>query len=312
LTSDPTDPSRELAFLIDRRNDYWYVPGLHFPPPGPDITAFHTSTLIDGELVLDAQPPGSPVPYIAKYLVFDCLALDNQLLMQRTLDKRIAYFKERVYAPYKALYKAYPEEAAYLPFRVELKEMQFGYAAELMFRNVLPNLPHGSDGLIFTARSTEYKTGTDQNILKWKREEENSVDFEWVFDWETKETAEGERLVDFDALPVISLFVWMGDGKASKWYGTLHLEPQEWADLKALGEPLDERIVECYMDAQKRWRFMRFRDDKDHANHVSTVESVIESIRDAVSEKELIAVAPEVRRRWKAREQVEKERQGRK
>jgi len=82
----------------------------------------------------------------------------------------------------------------------------------------------------------------------------------------------------------------------------MYVEPEEWESLKSLKEPLDDRIVECFMDSQKRWRYMRFRDDKTQANHTSTVDSVIESITDRVTEKDLVAAAPGIRTEWKKRE----------
>ena len=73
---------------IDRRNDYYFVPALHFPvPKDPTFQRFHLDTLIDGELVLDEESNGKMV---LKYLVFDCLVLDGKPLMHRTLDKRLA------------------------------------------------------------------------------------------------------------------------------------------------------------------------------------------------------------------------------
>lgn len=82
------DEDKEIHYLIDRKNDYYYVPDLHFPLPG-DATfqKFHTETIIDGELVLDTVAPGKKV---LKYLVFDCLVIDKKLVMERTLDKRLA------------------------------------------------------------------------------------------------------------------------------------------------------------------------------------------------------------------------------
>lgn len=74
--------------MIDRKNDYYYVPDLHFPMPADEtFQSFHTETLIDGELVLDTIAPGKRV---LKYLVFDCLIIDNKSVMERTLDKRLA------------------------------------------------------------------------------------------------------------------------------------------------------------------------------------------------------------------------------
>ena len=269
------------------------------------MQGFHRNTLIDGELVLDRLPDGGRQP---KYLVFDCLVLDNKSLMNRTLDKRLAYFRERIFDPYKELLKTYQEEVQYMHFLLELKEMQFSYAVEMMFRQILPNLPHGNDGLIFTCRSSEYKFGTDQHILKWKPEDENSIDFRLCLDFpivqpDEDDIADGftKPYRDYDAMPVCNLHVNAGDRQDDPWYGIMHLEPEEWTKLKALSEPLDDRIVECYMDSQKRWRYMRFRDDKKTANHVTTVESVIESIKDRVTEQDLIGEAMEIRSKWKAR-----------
>ncbi|KAF3289592.1 Dcp1p-Dcp2p decapping enzyme complex alpha subunit [Orbilia oligospora] len=82
----------EAYYLIDRKNDYYYVSGLHYPRnPPPDSKeidwgSFHTQTVIDGELVIDVKKDGRKV---LKFLVFDCLVLDGQLLVQRSLDKRL-------------------------------------------------------------------------------------------------------------------------------------------------------------------------------------------------------------------------------
>jgi mRNA guanylyltransferase len=301
------DQQEEVQYLIDRKNDFWFVPpnALHFPIPR-NVQGFHTKTLIDGELVFDKMPDGQIQP---KYLVFDCMVLDGNSLMNRTLDKRLAYFKQQLYDPYKELLDQYPEEIQFFLFVLELKSMQFSYAMETMFRQILPSLPHGNDGLIFTCRTTEYQHGTDQNIVKWKPEDENSIDFRLVMKFrqrqpDKQDIAEGfnQPWIDYDERPDCDLFVYCGNQEPDKWFGELYLEPQEWEDLKARGEPLQDRIVECYMDANKRWRFMRFRDDKTEANHISTANSVIESITDRVTKEDLLAAAKGIRDEWKARE----------
>ncbi|RDL34435.1 mRNA-capping enzyme subunit alpha [Venustampulla echinocandica] len=296
----------EAHYLIDRRNDFWIVPknSLHFPVPR-DVQGFHVSTLIDGELVLDKLPDGKLQP---KYLVFDCMILDGNSLMSRTLDKRLAYFQERIYDPYKQLLQSYPQEIPFMHFIVEMKSMQFSYAIELMFAKILPDLPHGNDGLIFTCRTSEYKHGTDPHILKWKPEDENSIDFRLILDFplaqpDEQDIAEGvtEPYPDYDAMPICNLHAFAGDGREDPWFSTMHLEPKEWEGLKALKERLNDRIVECYMDSQKRWRYMRFRDDKENANHTSTVQSVIESITDRVTKQDLTNAQKVIRDEWKRR-----------
>ena len=296
----------EIVYLIDRKNDFYHVPGLHFPLPN-SMQEFHTNTLVDGELVLDTQVNGER---ILKYLVFDCLVLDEQRLMHRTLDKRLAYFREKVYAPYRELFKRYPEEIQYLPFQLECKKMEFGYGIEMMFRDILPNLPHGNDGLIFTCRTSAYQFGTDQNILKWKSEDENSVDFRMslIFPivYPDAEDADGGPYLDYDEVPQIRLSVYKG-GDEYIPYDFMGHDARQWESMKALNEPLNDRIVECYLDKSKVWRFLRFRDDKKEANHISTVESVMESITDHISRDDLIRASKKIRDEWKKRAAMEDE-----
>ena len=82
----------------------------------------------------------------------------------------------------------------------------------------------------------------------------------------------------------------------------MHVTPSEWEDMKALRQPLDDTIVECFQDEQGRWRYHRLRDDKLDANHISTVEKVLESIQDRVTEDDLIRASPAIKTAWKKRQ----------
>jgi mRNA guanylyltransferase len=312
------DGGTEIHYLIDRKNDYYYVPGLHFPVPGDaSFQNFHIGTIIDGELVNDTLPNGTVQ---LKYLVFDCLMLDGNSLMHRTLDKRLAYFRDKVYDPYKELYAKFPEEIQFLPFIVEFKSMEFSYAIEMMFKDILPNLPHGNDGLIFTARNSPYKFGTDEHILKWKPEDENSVDYRLNLEFPTREPDSedemdgdgdgGALLLDYDAMPRFHLSVMANRGEYVP-YAEMYMTPAEWEEMKGLGIPLEDTIVECFQDREGRWRFLRFREDKKDANHISTVESVIESIRDKIGVKDLVSAAKKIRDEWKKRQKEEEDRRRR-
>ncbi|KAI2630682.1 mRNA capping enzyme, alpha subunit [Hypoxylon sp. NC1633] len=308
LTAD--ENGQETHYLIDRKNDYWFVHSgsLHFPIPG-NHQAFHKGTVLDGELVLDNLGDGRHEP---RYLVFDCLALNGQSLMSRELSKRLGYFQEQVFKPYRKLLDDFPEEKQYQPFFIDLKSMQMAYGIRMIFEDVIRNLKHENDGLIFTALHSEYKSGTDPHILKWKDAEENTVDFRWKFTFHMTEPDEQQRAegitepyLDYEAVPTIDLLANYGSGNY-QFFDRLYMEDSEWEILKGLGDPLDERIVEVYMDSQKRWRFYKFRDDKSDGNHISVVNSVLESIRDGVSRDELLNHSKSVRDNWKAREKVRK------
>ena len=298
------DGPREVTYLIDRKNDYYYVENLHFPTNLERPEDFHTDTLVDGELVLDQMPNGSLELH---YLVFDCLVLDNYKLMHRHLDKRLAYFREKVYNPYQALYARYPQELGFLPFTIKFKDFELGYGIEKVFKEVLPSLPHGNDGLIFTCRTTPYHHGTDEHILKWKPAHENSIDFRLFFEWpligadnEDLKNGDMEPYHDFFSKPTFHLFIHHGTGQDEP-YATMTVDDAQWEEMKASNEALDERIVECYLDKEGKWRFMRFRDDKYEANHISVLNSVIETIQDAVTDKDLMRCAGKIREEWKKR-----------
>ena len=306
LTYDDRSEGRvQATYLIDRKNDYCYVPGPIFPKSVDKPYDFHVATILDGELVNDTQADGS---IRTKYLVFDCLVLDGNRLIHRTLDKRLGYFYEHLDNPLQAFYKKWNDDAAELPFLVERKKMELAYGIEKMFKEILPNLPHGNDGLIFTCKSTPYQFGTDQHILKWKSEEENSIDFRMVLGFPTihpdsdDDDADERPYPDYSALPEIELYV-NGDGETDIPYGKMYIEKPEWETMKSLQQPLNWRIVECCQDKSNRWRFLRFRDDKKEANHISTVNSVMESIQDCVSKEHLIGIAKSIRDHWKKREQ---------
>ena len=42
--------------------------------------------------------------------------------------------------------------------------MQLAYGIDMMFRDILPRLAHGNDGLIFTSLDGEYICGTDPHM----------------------------------------------------------------------------------------------------------------------------------------------------
>ncbi|KAI1074685.1 mRNA capping enzyme, alpha subunit [Whalleya microplaca] len=310
LTED--ESGKESHYLIDRKNDYWYINtgSLHFPTPH-NQQDFHKGTVLDGELVMDTLTDGRQEP---RYLVFDCLAMDGQSLIKRDLNKRLGYFQEQVLKPYKKLLDEYPSERQFQPFFICLKSMQMSYGIHVVFDDI-KNLKHENDGLIFTCLWSEYKPGTDPHILKWKEAEENTVDFIWKLRFPKVEPDEYDRaegvtapFVDYEAKPMVDLLANHGGGfpHGYQYFAELHLEDNEWEILKGLGDPLDDRVVEVYMDAQKRWRFYRFRDDKSDGNHISVVNSVIESIQDAVTKEDLLNHMKAVRDNWKARGKVRK------
>jgi mRNA guanylyltransferase len=230
--------------------------------------------------------------------------------MSRPLDKRIGRYFEFVDKPLKTFYAAHPNvlEEGGFAFEVRFKSMDKPYALQDMFEVKLPNLPHGNDGLVFTCKGTQYVSGTDEHILKWKPAHENSIDFKLVLgDFPMTRYDDGSVMEDWDAKPTFDLHVWDGGSKYSN-FTSLVVTDQDWEAMKSLQQQLDGRIIECYKDEQGNWRFKaeadgtpRFRDDKTTANHISTVQKVLQSIEDGVTKEELIQAAPAIMRSWKRR-----------
>ena len=313
------DVDQDIHYLIDRKNNYYYVRGLHFPHhQDKSFNRFHSGTIFDGELVED-KIPGQPS--VIKYLVFDCLVLDDQILMKKPLDKRLGYFKEFVLKPYREMFEKTPDLRR--PFIVEDKATEFSYGLEKMFKEIIPRvkLLHGNDGLIFTCRKTDYKFGTDEHILKWKPPHDNTVDFLMHINWPMLEPdphdPNQEMQPDYLAFPDrFELYEYHGGDNDYRFFGEMYVTFEEWERMKSSGKPLQDAVVECYLEvppavnghatngngnASKRWRFYRIREDKENGNFHTIVQSVMESIEDHVTEEDLLEAAPDIRTAWKRR-----------
>ena len=87
-----------------------------------------------------------------------------------------------VYKPFRDLMKRRPDLEAELPFgfvislhlvsmfaliphlSILVKKMEKAYGIEAIFKEHLPALRHGNDGLIFTCITTPYVCGTDERM----------------------------------------------------------------------------------------------------------------------------------------------------
>ncbi|CAM0137936.1 Dcp1p-Dcp2p decapping enzyme complex alpha subunit [Umbelopsis sp. WA50703] len=292
-------------YLFDRKNNFFLIPNLRFPIPNdPSFQKCHTDTIIDGELVFDREKDGR---VRQRLLLFDCLVIARKILVDRDLSKRLGYLNMDILKPYQQMLKSRHDIAASQPFSVEFKEQQFSYHLDTVFNEIIPNLKHGNDGLIFTSVNGRYNLGTCETMLKWKPANENSIDFKIHVEYPPSGTIPGA--LDTSVKPRIRLLVWQG-GKSYTPFEELGVTDEEWfRDFAPLGNSLEGRIVECNYDVEVQqrlgltspWRFMRYRTDKPDANHQRTVQKVLDSIRDGITQQELIDRTPYIRQTWMQR-----------
>lgn len=176
------------------------------------------------------------------------------------------------------------------------------YSIEIVLSQTIPKLKHGNDGLIFTCAESGYVIGTDQRILKWKPPSENSIDFKLELRFPPLPNRPSEP--DYTAKPLFQLLVWTG-GHSYEHFDTMLVDDAQWESWKASEEQYDGRVVEVtWNGAAQNWVWHRFRDDKEHGNHQSVVNNILDSIQDGVEADQLISHANTIRTNWKEREKA--------
>ncbi|KAK0560414.1 Dcp1p-Dcp2p decapping enzyme complex alpha subunit [Tilletia horrida] len=325
------------VFLIDRKNEFRYIPGLQFPSHKPK--EWHTHSLLDGELVLDLDP--NTGKHYLVLLLFDCIVLDQENLSKRPLVKRYGRLQQFFHAPYERFCRENEAFRRNQPFKIQVKKMELSYGVVDVLLNHIPNLKHGNDGLIFTCANDPYVFGTDPKILKWKPPSENSIDFRvrLRFPPDLEADPEGTQ-PDFTAKPFFMLEQHMGDsrrggggGEDYEFFDWMEMDDDEWEDFKRTGEQLDDRIVEVVWETTyptedsanghhplhngagggstsarrrhpPRWKFKRIRDDKKDGNHYTIVRKILSSIEDGVEQDELVAAQTSIKAAWKTPERA--------
>ncbi|ORX39688.1 hypothetical protein BD324DRAFT_227683 [Kockovaella imperatae] len=289
------------TWLLDRKEQFYKVSGLHFPYwESPDLPL--RDTIIDGELVIDEDPKTKE--RTLRYYAFDCLVVNGMNVTGRPLLKRFGRLREWVVAPFERILKQIPEWRDELPFEVIVKKQELSYHIAQVLNVHIPSLLHGHDGIIFTNAESPYVFGTDENILKWKKPSENTIDFKLNLRFPPSPADPSEP--DFYAKPVFLLSVWHGGSRGQdkyQFFDELEVDDDEWEKFKEMGQ-IDDTIVECFWDTERgAWRYFRHRNDKENGNHASVVQKVLASIEDGVEIETLLSKSDAIRAAWKAREQ---------
>lgn len=305
--------NKQNIFFIDRENNFYLNEDINIVLPiNGDV--LHNGTLIDGELVVQQINK----KYELRFLMFDLLTVNGKSVINKPTSSRLAHIGHDILKPLNELKMKKPELYSKFEFKFGMKKMEFSYNLVKIFKQIeSKQIPHFSDGLIFTPITKKYQLFTkDDLLLKWKPSSENSIDFKMVLKFENPTDP------DFSKMPIIDLYVWKGgedksfaanpntfynskDLKVlSKTYSRLDslcITEDQWKKLISLNEPLNGRIIECYRNENNQWCFLRFRDDKLQGNHINVVSNIIYSINDNVQEDELEEAVEDIRRNWDER-----------
>ncbi|ORX66075.1 mRNA capping enzyme alpha subunit [Linderina pennispora] len=286
------DKDMPQTFFATRKNEYFYVRNVAFPAPyqKAPYEKYHHNTLIDAELVVDVEADGRRV---MKLLGFDALVINGKNIMNHPLDRRLDYLNRHVIAPYQEMCRTCPAYCRGQPFMAEFKRFENSFAVQTIQREVIPKLKHESDGLVFTSRVAPYTPGTCDKIMKWKPAGENSIDFR-------------VRVIASSTTspPEIELLAWHG-GNDYRPFAKMAMRPEDWDRTFSRISSFSGSIVEVSYTPDycppHVWKFMRFRNDKPHGNHISVVDKIIASINDSMELDELLAEMPRIRTEWMKR-----------
>lgn len=263
-----------VAFLIDRNMKVRSIPSIYLPTK--DGSSIHQDTIIDGELLIETNPITKEK--ITKFLAFDCLLVDGENIINKTLPQRLKHLQNDIITPLRNIVNGTLSPLP--PFILSMKQMWKSYSIGVLLDEIIPSQHHLNDGLIFTPVHLPYIMGTCHSLLKWKPSELNSVDFLL-----NKRDTCNELLVSINS-------------STHSFYGTYSMNLAE--DLKNV--PTNS-VIECKF-YQNEWKFIRIRKDKLAANNKEVVLKIIESIKDDLSSKDLKDAIPTIKEKWLERQSL--------
>jgi len=249
---------KDRIYFCDRDNAIFKVKGLTFLHR-KDKNKHISDTLVDGEMVIDVVQ-GKSYP---RFLIYDVIQFEGQEVGKTAFSIRLTCIEKELIMSRHAYITQGVIDKTKEPFSVRKKEFwDVSDAHKLLSDKFTENLAHEPDGLIFQPSREPYKPGRDDEVLKWKPADMNSVDFKLVVKKE-----EGLGL-----LPKTVGFLFVGS------YDPPFAQMKITKQLKEL----NNKIIECKWE-DNQWIFMRERTDKSFPNGYNTAIGVINSIKDPIT-----------------------------
>lgn len=254
------------VYLIDRDNNVFAAPRLHFPQR-KFLKEHVYDTLLEGEMVLDKENERS----YPRYLVYDIVRFQGQEVGKQSHEIRMLCIEKEIemarsLAAQQGLFDKSTE-----PFSIRAKKFFSLEKTEWVLDHWSPKLSHENDGLIFNPAEEPYAGGQSPEVLKWKPHTLNSVDF------------------------ILDIRTVKQEGCIPETHGNLMVGGYDkpFAPIKVTKElkNLNKKVVECTWDSEtKQWKFLRVREDKSFPNGYNTAISVCQSIQQPVTRQWLLEV----------------------
>uniref|UniRef100_A0A1A9WAG5 mRNA-capping enzyme n=1 Tax=Glossina brevipalpis TaxID=37001 RepID=A0A1A9WAG5_9MUSC len=256
---------RDEIYFIDRNNSCFQVDNLTFVK-STNLNEHLEDTLVDGEMVLDKYEN----TIIPRYLIYDVVKLGK-----RDVGKE-CFYENRLDCIQKEIIE--PRHRAMVEKIIDRNEEPFGIrkkdfwdittSASLLGEKFAKCLSHEPDGLIFQPSKEPYTPGMCEDVFKWKPLEMNSIDFRL-------------KIIE-KCLP----------GMLPEKHALLYVGGRDEAvaalENTKVSKSLNNKIIECSLNPEGKWVFMRERTDKTLPNSFNTAKSVFDSIRAPITKEYLL------------------------
>ena len=205
-----------------------------------------------------------------RYLAYDVVMYDGKDVSEYPFEpNRYKIIEKEIIGGRKRAFQEGKLNREREPFSVRLKNFyELNQTANILGEKFAKQLSHEPDGLIFQPAEEPYVTGQSDDVLKWKPESLNSVDFK------------------------LKIVTESGLGLVPKKIGYLYVGGQRdvpFATMKVTKQikELNNKIIECKFE-NNQWIFMRERTDKSFPNSYNTAKAVCESIVNPVTKEKLL------------------------
>jgi adenylate kinase len=273
-----------------------------FPYPS-DLDPKFELTLLDGEIVQKKTNDQKENGW--SFVIFDVISVGGKYVGSHTnLFDRLAEGKPVV--------EALQSSTDPLPFHIEFQEYLPLTQLPNVFSNDKTNYKYELDGLILIPVHFYYHLGLCRQLLKWKAEKDNTIDFRLIrylptgegegtekqIFWQLHTLGERESVfydwIELSQTDIDTHSLAEGDIIECYWDKTLQPKLPPRDVQQKLPAPIAFQKVEGFGDKKGSlgsggWKFCRKRTDKDTPNAHWVVEKIEYCILDAVSEKDLVS-----------------------